>query len=110
MLRLASVAKTTGQSVYPEGDGYTVSSDVFNVVEHSLRILSWQENMPGDEMPPAWMWHLDWEIEEWFKKIKIEREKKFGISSSDTDAEAEGGLFEENVLFDRLEKGEDLWA
>ena len=61
-------------------------------------------------MPPSWMWHLDWEIEQWFEKVKIERDKKFGGSSASVDDdESEGGLFEENVLFDRMQKGENLW-
>lgn len=58
------------------------------------------------------MWHLDWELEDWFEKIKIERERKYGSSSkpggSDYNDEGEG-LFEENVYFERLKRGEPLY-
>lgn len=80
------------------------------VLEHAFRILSWQENLSSDESPPAWMWPLDWEIEAWFEKVKIEREKKYGggKSSSSSDSEPEG-LFDDNLYFERLKNGENIW-
>ena len=44
-------------------------------------------------MPPYWMWHLDWEIESWFVKVKEAREKKYGSDSSSANDDAS---FEEN--------------
>lgn len=60
-----------------------VPSDLFYAVEHALRILSWQENLLPEEMPPQWMWHLDWEIEAWFDKIKAKREQERGGPAAD---------------------------
>jgi hypothetical protein len=51
-------------------------------IDHANRILSWQENLTSDEMPERWKWHLDWEIEEHFKILKIKREEKYSSSSS----------------------------
>mgnify|MGYP001011378439 len=59
-------------------------------------ILSWQENLPSDEMPPYWMWHLDWEIEDWFRKVQRKRDAKYG-TVRDEEVEEE---YEENDLFD----------
>lgn len=90
--------------MFPKGiDIHNVPNDLFTAVEHALRVLSWQENLPADECPPAWMWNLDWEIEEWFKKLKIERENKYGNSSSTGEINDEGDeMFEDNVYFERF--------
>lgn len=69
-------------------------------MNHALLILSWQENLPSDEMPPYWMWHLDWEIEEWFTKVQRKRDAKYGHVPQD-NAEEE---YEENALFDDFKK------
>ena len=74
-----------------------VPSDLLNVAEQAFRILSWQENLPRDEMPPLWMWPLDWEIENWFKKLDQERDSKYGTSSS-VKSEPE----DDNVFIDRF--------
>lgn len=112
-MRMASFAKSTGsgKSLLPKGvDLNNITNDLFVALEHSLRVLSWQENLPGDECPPAWMWPLDWEIEEWFKKLKIERENKYGKHSSSKDYNDEGdSLFDENVYFDRLKSEGSLF-
>lgn len=51
-------------------------------------------------MPPYWMWHLDWEIESWFKTVQRKRDQKYGnTSSADEDVD-----YEENALFDDWEK------
>ena len=70
--------------------------DFVNVLNHALMILSWQENLPSDEMPPYWMWHLDWEIEDWFRKVQRKRDAKYG-TVRDEEVEEE---YEENDLFD----------
>lgn len=46
-------------------------------------IVSWQENLPEDEIPPEWMWPLDYELEQWFENVKRKREDKYGRSDDD---------------------------
>jgi hypothetical protein len=71
-----------------------------NAVDHALRILSWLENLPSDEMPPSWMWCLDWEIESHFKTVDAQRKVKYGESSeADEDPDAQ---WEENVYATRF--------
>lgn len=62
-----------------------IPADIMNVINHALLIISWQENLPSEEIPKYWMWHLDWEIEEWFKKVKIERDIKYGTQTAEVD-------------------------
>lgn len=38
-----------------------------------------------DEMPPAWMWHLDDELELWFEEVDRKREEKYGGASEERD-------------------------
>lgn len=84
---------------------YTVPNDLFTAFEHSLRILSWQE-LPEDESPPSWMWHLDWEIEDWFIKVKNDRKAKYGISGDDQEyLNPDAEDYDENVLFDEMKYG-----
>lgn len=40
-------------------------------------ICDWQENLPKDERPPAWMWHLDEQLVEWFEEVDRKREARF---------------------------------
>lgn len=104
---MAATTKQTGSGhlMWPEGKNVeTISNDLFLVIEHSLRIISWQENLPSDECPPAWMWHLDWELETWFDKIKKDRENKYGTSSSSSNDDNSGAMFEENVYFERMKE------
>ena len=112
-MRLASVAKSVGsESILPEGMNLTnMPNDLFLVMEHALRILSWQENLTSDECPPSWMWGLDWEIEAWFDKVKIDRDRKYGKTPKPGDSDFNdegGGMFEENVYFDRVKRGEPI--
>jgi hypothetical protein len=50
---------------------------------HVDRILNWQENLASEEMPPAWMWSLDDDLEDWFDRVKADRDEKYGRNSSD---------------------------
>ena len=50
---------------------------------HSLTILSWQENLSADELPPEWMWALDEELEEWFEDVMQARKDRFGDDDRD---------------------------
>lgn len=38
-------------------------------MDQVYKILSWYENLSANEIPPSWMWHLDWELEDWFLEI-----------------------------------------
>ena len=87
--------------VWPDGvkSGELLPADFMDALDHALSILSWQENLFGDEMPPRWMWHLDWEIESHFELLKSKREAKFGGKAVDDN----GAPYEsENSLFDEM--------
>lgn len=57
------------------------------------------------------MWHLDWEIDDWFKKVKSDRRQKYGISSSNDDSylDPDSDGYDENVLFDQIKHGDSLF-
>lgn len=76
-----------------------VPTDLMIALDHATRILGWQEHLSEDEMPERWKWHLDWELEEHFERVKIERKEKYGTTSSDDDDEPE---FEENAYSPRF--------
>jgi hypothetical protein len=101
-----TIAKQTGglNQVYPEGCTVeTVPHDLHSAFDHALRILSWQENLPSDEMPPRWMWPLDWEIDQHFKVVDARRKEKYGGNTSDsTDYGDEDVSWEENVYSARF--------
>lgn len=46
------------------------------MVDHAQTIQFWRENLPREEMPPRWMWHLDHELEAWFERVEADREAK----------------------------------
>jgi hypothetical protein len=48
-------------------------------------ILSWQENLPDDEMPPEWMWPLDHELVGWFDEVQRKRDERYGNHDGDSD-------------------------
>lgn len=73
-----------------------------SVLNHALFIISLQENFSAEEMPPRWMWHLDWEIDTHLKLIRSKREAKYGGGGAE---EEEPEIYEsENVLFDEMKK------
>lgn len=39
-------------------------------------ILDWFENLPKDERPPSWMWHLDEKLIEHFEWVESQREAR----------------------------------
>lgn len=53
-------------------------ADLVVAVQHAYRILSWQENLTDEEIPPEWMWPLEWELERWFDEVKFKREERYG--------------------------------
>ncbi len=54
-------------------------------IQHAYRVINWQENLPGDEMPPEWMWPLGEPLEDWFKTVEYRRKQKYGVTSDDDD-------------------------
>jgi hypothetical protein len=59
-------------------------------------------------MPPRWMWHLDWELENHFIKVDRIRDQKYGGSSSgDTSSSSDSGeepQWADNVYATRFKK------
>lgn len=54
-------------------------------LEQAQRVLNWQENLMEEEMPPAWMWPFDQQLEEWFEEVERKRKSKYGADSDDDD-------------------------
>lgn len=86
-MRVTSAAKDGGgvRALWPRDVHFVedLPADLSVALEQALRICSWQENLQADEMPPNWMWHLDWEIEAWFIQVKKARDEKYGKESED---------------------------
>jgi hypothetical protein len=76
--------------MFPEGTNVeSIPADLMTAIDHALLILNWRENaMEQDDIPPKWMWHLDWEIKEHFEQVEIRRKAKFG-NNGDSSEEAE---------------------
>lgn len=98
---MVAASKSTGAGalIWPRG---TTSEDIpastFSCISHALMIVAWQENLPSEEIPPYWKWHLDWELESWFDKVAADRRSKYGGSADEPEPIPEGGansLFEE---------------
>lgn len=53
-------------------------ADLSLAIDHAHRIIMWQENLPQEEMPARWMWHLEWELDEWFENVDQKRKEKYG--------------------------------
>jgi hypothetical protein len=64
-----------------------IPTDLSVALSHALRILSWQENLTQDEMPPPWMWPLEWELEIYFEDLQREREQKYSGRSDEPEYE-----------------------
>lgn len=81
-----SAAKTGGDLslVFPAGTNIeTVPADLMLAINHSLRIIAWQENAQEEaDVPPRWMWTLENELEAYFLNRKREKEAKYGVASS----------------------------
>lgn len=59
-------------------------------IEHANRVITWQENLLEDEMPPSWMWHLDTELEAWFDDVAAKRKERYGGGGGDDDRDVDG--------------------
>lgn len=55
-----------------------IPADLAFAIDHAHRIISWQENLVNEEMPPRWMWHLEWELDEWFENVDQKRKDRYG--------------------------------
>ena len=105
---MVAVTKATGSGhlLWPKGKNIEdIQSDLFNAIDHALLICAWKENLSPDEMPKRWMWHLDWELEDWFKIVQSRRDSKYGGKEEqeyDDDGEP---LFEENAFADEIRNG-----
>lgn len=42
-------------------------------VRHADEILWWQENLPHEDVPPRWSWHLPWDLDRHFKDLDAKR-------------------------------------
>ncbi len=60
--------------------------ELLRVISHSQMILQWQENLLSEEMPPAWMWPFDDEIEGWFREVNRARDNGGSGPEPRTDA------------------------
>lgn len=95
----------TGDSLLPLGceNVLSVPHDLHTALEQAHRVLSWQENLTDEEMPPRWMWHLDWELNAHFDSVKRKRDEKYGASPTSAEGESEE-LWEDNSLAARFKK------
>lgn len=61
-------------------------------------MLTWQENLGPDEMPPVWMWPIDDELKAWFEEVERARKEKYGggSDSSSSDDSPDGGSMTQN--------------
>lgn len=77
----------TGHSLWPPGMTSVLELpwDLLIAIQHAYRILNWQENLMPDEMPPSWMWPLEWELEEWFEDVERRRKEKYGTDGGTDD-------------------------
>ncbi len=62
-----------------------IPADLASAIDHGYKVISWQENMSEEEVPPRWMWHLDWELEAWFEEVDAARKAKYGGDSDDRE-------------------------
>lgn len=87
-----SSARATGSGhlIWPKGTTIeSVPHDFVTALDQAIRVCSWMENLPSDEMPPSWMWPLDWELKTHFDRVKEERDRKFGSSAGSDSGDLE---------------------
>lgn len=54
-------------------------------IEHSHRILDWQDNLVSEEIPPQWMWPFEEELQIWFQQVEEKRNERNGRSGDNGD-------------------------
>jgi hypothetical protein len=57
-----------------------------------MTILGWYENLPQEDMPPRWMWHLNDDLERHFEKMKAKRSS--GSRDNDDEEWAPGATIQ----------------
>ena len=69
-----------GEFLYPEGcDSIDkVPNDLAQAITHALTIVTWQENLQSEDMPPPWMWPFDEELVDWFEAVEAKHEAEAG--------------------------------
>lgn len=81
-MRQVIAAKRAGNAtiMFPAGVASIedLPCDLAMALEQAHRIITWQENLTKEEMPPKWMWHLEWELDAWFEEVERLREEKYG--------------------------------
>lgn len=45
-------------------------------IEHGLTILNWFENLPKEEVPPAYLWADPQGLDEWWLRLESKREAR----------------------------------
>lgn len=84
-----------GKTLWPKGvkGVEDVPNDFITAVDHAFKVLGWREFLLPHEMPPHWMWHLDWELDTWF--AEVDRQRK---NPEPEGAEVQPGQYDENEL------------
>lgn len=70
-------------------------------ISHAYKILDWFENLLEEEIPPEWMWPFDDELEDWFDKIKRDREDKHSSGRDDSSDSDSGAMLQNELTKDR---------
>lgn len=103
---MIQIGKTQPSTIFPEGISRVADLpvDFFGALEQATRILSWQENLTEDEVPPRWMWHLDWELDTWFLEVKKKRDERFGHKPEEDyeNSPESGAAWEDNEYSSRF--------
>lgn len=88
-MNLASAAKTSGNGdlLWPKGcvNVEDIPWELSVAIQHAYRVLSWQENLTEDEMPPVYMWPFEEALELHFERVDRARKDKYGSGSGDED-------------------------
>lgn len=81
----AAKAGGDGRALLPHGIQSVdeVPWDLARGIDHAHRVLSWQEHLSKEEVPPKWMWPHEEELVVWFEEVQIARDEKYG-GGSDT--------------------------
>lgn len=49
---------------------------LFDAIRQAETVLSWEENLPEDEMPPKRIWDEPEALQEWFAEVKRKRDRQ----------------------------------
>lgn len=71
-----------------------VPADLVIAIDQANSILIWHENLIKEEIPPRWMWHLDWELEVWWMEIERARKNSKEVDTREEYDYVKNELFE----------------